>query len=253
MIWVDRCRRWLALLAAATASLILSIAAADGNSLFYASMTESAQRVFDVLYDGLQAKQGRIDLPAGTSYEETDMALAAIRRECAELCLPREGFSIVWSQRSPDQAEAVTIRADWDTVEADRHRFLEIFESIEVSGSQAEKAVQLAGWLADRLAYTPNLSAENYTCQHALSTGEAQCASYAGLYAALCRMHGIPAAVVEGNIPSGPHAWNLICVDGNWQQVDLTAMDAGVVLPPEAYQPDDVFRKMMEDTIHGDE
>ena len=214
----------------------------------YDTMTETQQSLFDLLYERLWGLEEKIDLPRGTSYEDAALVLAAIRRECPELCLPREGFAITYRQKTPELADSVTLRCDRTQVEADRAFWAETAPGLlaELPEDTAERAEVLAERLCARLPYDSSLAEEEKTPQAALRSGRAQCTAYAALYAALCRMAGIPAAVVEGNVPSGRHAWNLIWVDGSTVLADLTARDAGTSLPRESYQPDEIYQQLEE-------
>ena len=70
----------------------------------------------------------------------------------------------------------------------------------------------------------------------------------------LCLLNGIDVVYLEGDIAgetaetSGPHAWNLVCVDGAWSNVDTTWNDQtgseGFFMVPDAVHNENLVEKL---------
>lgn len=58
-----------------------------------------------------------------------------------------------------------------------------------------------------------------FTAYAAVMNGTAVCQGYATMYYAMCRMAGLPVRVIA----SVNHAWNIVRVDGQWYNLDVTA------------------------------
>lgn len=69
-----------------------------------------------------------------------------------------------------------------------------------------------------------------YTAYAALMNGTSVCQGYATLFYAMCRIEGIPVRVIT----SEDHAWNIVCLNGIWYNVDAT-WDAGHSTNPKYF------------------
>jgi len=101
-------------------------------------------------------------------------------------------------------------------------------------------------WIVLRLAYDTGLS--RYTAYEALRTGKAVCQGYALLAYRMLSAAGIPVRIVEGTVPEGDHAWNLVRVGGRWYHLDVTWDDpvpdrSGAVSYRYYLKTDDEIRK----------
>ena len=53
-------------------------------------------------------------------------------------------------------------------------------------------------------------------------TGVSVCDGFSKAFALMCNMEGIDCIRVVGSVSSGLHAWNKVCIDGEWYVVDIT-------------------------------
>ncbi len=88
--------------------------------------------------------------------------------------------------------------------------------------SQREQVEQIAWYVCDRLTYRNKI-----TSPAKILAGddvyEGNCTSYAHSFIFLCGRAGIPCLLQH----SDTHQWNKVYVDGEWWEVDITAVDAG--------------------------
>lgn len=88
--------------------------------------------------------------------------------------------------------------------------------------SDREKVTAIAWYVADRITYEVA-----YPSPAKVLTQDGQvpgaCMAYAYSFLFLCDRTGIPCILKRG----GNHQWNMVYVDGQWWDVDVTAYDAG--------------------------
>ena len=61
-----------------------------------------------------------------------------------------------------------------------------------------------------------------YTAYSALINGKAVCEGYSVLFYRMCMDAGIPTRIISGTGNGGPHAWNIVEVNGYYYNVDVT-------------------------------
>ena len=80
-------------------------------------------------------------------------------------------------------------------------------------------------YLYDYIINTTEYEKEAYENQNIISVllfHRSVCNGYAKTLQYLSQLMGIPAILVSGDADGGSHAWNVILMDGNWYQIDVT-------------------------------
>lgn len=100
--------------------------------------------------------------------------------------------------------------------------------------SETEAVKKIAKWIANHMVYEHN-NGDSYV---GFTTGKGQCHTYAEMFRAMCYVANIKCEYVKGNTGEN-HAWNKVCVDGNWYYVDTTWYDSTnnnkYILAPELW------------------
>ncbi len=108
-----------------------------------------------------------------------------------------------------------------DNLNANRSMFEDAAQSLAGGGGSPydlEKSVHAA--LADRNVYS--LAApHNQSAYSALNNGSTVCAGYSRAFQYVCQLAGIPCYYCSGYAGEN-HAWNIICLDGDFYNVDVT-------------------------------
>lgn len=95
---------------------------------------------------------------------------------------------------------------------------------IKPNMSQFDKALAIHDWLIFNLDYDFTFS--NYYVEQALADRRCVCQGYALTFKMMCEMAGLNVIYVTGEGYSGGawggHAWNQVCIDGKWYNVDVT-------------------------------
>ncbi len=116
-----------------------------------------------------------------------------------------------------DNMNAFSERRDRNTAE-----ILKVISTFD-EGSEHEKVLQIANYIANQTKYTDN----NYDVEDILFKGEGVCNAYALTMARFCQLLNIQCDVCIGYAPSGKHAWNRITYsDGSVEYFDITFYDS---------------------------
>lgn len=140
----------------------------------------------------------------------------------------QDGY-IVTSKVSVDDINATSAAAD------------SALAAISPSGSDADKVRQINDWICGKVSYDydafQKITAKNAgdksitTDAHKALTGyntnKVVCDGYASMFQSIALKAGLKSVMVTGDA-GGPHAWNLVNIDGTWKGVDVTWNDSGM-------------------------
>lgn len=100
----------------------------------------------------------------------------------------------------------------------------QIINTIPDNATESEKVKFVNDYLVVHTAYNVNSKANPHTPYSVLMNGEGVCEGYALAALLMFEALDIEAKYVVGNA-GGPHAWNLVKVDGQWYHLDITWND----------------------------
>lgn len=199
-----------------------------GLMLRYHMLTDAQRAVFDLLYAGAAAGAERVELPQGTSYDDTVAAMDALLDDCPELCALGSSYSVQYYQQEPGTATAVDLT--WELPPTAHRELMEraLLLASQVQGDAYSRELYLHDQLCAGTVY--DLSAQGQsTAWGALVGGRAACEGYARAMVLLCRLAGIPCGLVSGTAYSDgvweSHAWCILSVGGVLTQADPTWND----------------------------
>lgn len=200
----------------------------------YSALDEAEQSLRDqaiaAIYAGLCSKTAQIDVSAyGFTRSKADELAAVyygIVNDHPELYYVRTGFS--YTSRSDGTITALSpLYMDYDFDDkAFQQATADAMALIETDMSDMEKALVLHDYLAVICAYdydnlqAGTLPAMVYNAYGVLVERSAVCQGYALAYKYLLGQAGVDAYMVSSDTMN--HAWNLIKLDGEYYQVDVT-------------------------------
>lgn len=152
--------------------------------------------------------------------------------ECPELFqLDYDDIGIIRYRSSPDEIAgcALSYEMDRDTYLSRLEQCREIVRTLkdETDGmSDYDKELYVYNYLAENMVY--DASAEFCDSIYgALVLGQAKCAGISVAFKYACDEVGLPCISLfcydDDDSCSDGHAWNTVCIDGSWYDVDLTA------------------------------
>lgn len=113
--------------------------------------------------------------------------------------------------------------------EQTRQKAKEVCAQLGLNGlSDYEKVCAINKYLSDTISYSsgnPPYPSVKHTEYGAMIDGDCVCEGYARATKILADMCDLECFYVAGDTPDGGHAWNLIKVDGQWYQHDVTWND----------------------------
>lgn len=83
-----------------------------------------------------------------------------------------------------------------------------------------EKVKAIHDYIINRVSY--DQSYQKHTAYHALVNKSSVCEGYALAAYRMFLDTGIDCRIIVGTADGGPHAWNIVKVDGKWYNIDLT-------------------------------
>ena len=202
--------------------------AAD-TMLYYPMLTAPQQQLFDLIYHVVLRGMERIELPEGTSYDDARTAMEAVRLDCPELCALSVGaYSIGYTADQPEQAVAIVPQYCMEASRQSELVHLARCLAAGASGDEFTREWYFHDLLCRTVTYDLTASAP-HTAWGALVEGRAVCDGYARAMTLLCRLAGIRCGMVSGTSTTAKgtnaHAWNILCIDGAWTQLDATFDD----------------------------
>ncbi len=105
------------------------------------------------------------------------------------------------------------------------------FDEVCPKQSTDEETVKAAyNWVLDYLEYDADFDTEYqyFDIRRTLDTRKGICFDYSHLFAAVCRSHGIPCYILNGNNrrnSANHHTWNRACFNGTWWNIDISGDD----------------------------
>ncbi|HIW32784.1 MAG TPA: hypothetical protein IAA29_08350 [Candidatus Paenibacillus intestinavium] len=97
----------------------------------------------------------------------------------------------------------------------------QVIKTLELERYSSFEQVKLIhDWIVQHVQYDQSLT--RYTAYEAITEGTTVCQGYALLGYRLYSEAGFDVRIVEGSVNTGEHAWNLVKIEGQWYQIDLT-------------------------------
>ncbi len=175
--------------------------------------------MFDV--SSMSIARYRITLP-----EETDFDLDSGRQQFngQTLTVTKEDFSLLESDSASCDGAADELLAS-AYIQAGAPEIIDQSLAIIANESaELKKAEALADWVYHHLEKRPVIGIPDALTT--LKTGMGDCNEHASLFAALSRAAGIPTKIAVGVVYHKEafyyHAWNEVCVSGQWLSLDTT-------------------------------
>ena len=198
----------------------------SGSRYAYQTLPKETQNVYDEVYDTILHHK-EMQYVSTLELSVLDEAYQAVMADYGELFWV-SGYSYrqftlndapVGMEFSPeytlDNEETQTVQVQIDA------RVDEILSGITADATDYEKVKYIFEYLAGTVSY--NASApDNQNIISVFLNGETVCQGYASATQYLLTKLGIPSVIVTGTANGEAHAWNLVCMDGEYYYVDTT-------------------------------
>ena len=193
-------------------------------NLYYHHDSVLTQAVFDQLCDDLFAKA---------------IAHTGVGKEGDYILWNCQGYTVGATQEASSQGSGYDVHitftftylSDADQEAQMDQAVADLLSSLDLSSkTDYQKIKAIYDYICSNITYDyDNLYDDSYTLKHssyaALINKKAVCQGYASLFYRLALEAGIDARVISGD-SNGPHAWNIVKIEGSYYNLDST-WDAG--------------------------
>lgn len=203
------------------------------NKYAYNTLSSREQGLYDMILTAMQNCQTVVDYE-GAGYTEADWNKIFCNVYYQEA-------QVFWVNPFIEPGEIQYKTTDFDEINAMQASIDNMTQQIVNNASTLTNNVDRVKYIHDCIIQMNNFEKSggtNYspTIYGGLVLGNLQCEGYAKTFAYVCNKAGIETIVVTGNVESGAsHAWNKVCVDGTWYNIDLTHDDPVLQTPNSEY------------------
>ncbi len=204
----------------------------------YSTLTTKQQKLYGVLYDGVAAHKSTIDIRSlGCTAADLEKAFYSMDYENPQFFWLASGYSYTYSGSSlytvsPKYGRNVTDAAIIGPQLEDVADKL-IKEAAELDNDY-ERVKLFHDAIVNMTTYRSTGGEYKRDADGPLVSGYALCEGYAKAFAYLCQSVGIQCFCVSG-YSNGSHMWNILKLDGEWYQMDVTFDDPTGVDPTCEY------------------
>lgn len=199
-------------------------------------LTDDEEALFRRVYKAVYEGDAGINFSSPVDGDELDKVINVIWADCPEL-FHFTGYTSSYYEEAPD--EIVSVELDYIMDEAEYVRelaatltALDALKAEYGEKSELEREYAALDYIVDNCAYRDGTEADG-TAAGALTGGYARCDGYAYGFALASRYLGLTCLYVSGDaegrddVSPGPHAWNVIELEGKFCSLDPTWCDAG--------------------------
>ena len=133
------------------------------------------------------------------------------------------GYSVSFGGGSVNCALQFTYAANGEQEAQVTRRVAEVIAGLGLSGKGDYDRIKLIhDYIVSNTSYVNDGTYLCHSAYSALLRGTAVCQGYAGLFQRLCKEVGIETRYITGYGGGEAHAWNIVKLDGQWYNVDVT-------------------------------
>lgn len=154
--------------------------------------------------------------------------ISGIEQIQCEYRMVKDGFNMVVTYECWDNYAIMKAFDENDTSSLNErqlelyNKYLEILDEItSPKNSDYENELAVHDYLVKNVTYIEN-EERNYNAYDALIKGEAVCSGYTECFKTFMDMLGIENYTISGEAGNQQHIWNVVKLDGEWYQVDVT-------------------------------
>lgn len=192
----------------------------------YNTLDDATKLVYDEILYAIMHREDEVQI-ATTDIEQMELAYLAVRYDYCNLFWLKQ-FSYVTYSRD-DAITAIEITPEYSMTAAEQKKTQKAIDQEATrmladapkDGSDYEKALYVFEKLIEDVDYVED-SADNQNIISVFLNHETICQGYAYATQYLLEKLGITCTTVIGTVSDGPHAWNLVKLDGEYYYMDTT-------------------------------
>lgn len=200
----------------------------DFEEEFYpyrAMLNENQQKVYDQIYEAVDQRADKVALCRQLNSNSIEDIMTAIYNDHPEFFWLETAYSYGYTNKGVVIYVTLSYNATAETMQTSRTAFLNAASSIINEASQyasdLEKERSVYMQLQRLAAYNENADI-NQSAYSALVNQSSVCAGYARAFQYIMQKLNIPCYFCSGYANGGNHAWNIVCIDGEYYNVDIS-------------------------------
>ena len=217
---------------------------ADKTELFESTETEctTEDEMKDILLQAMTDTEGSVQFLASDAFYSNDVLYDVIFNQlCDTYMIETMGMQEYWVTTMPSEGQKTAVQVEFhyfqdkyslDQVKDMKRETLnkakELVRDLHLANLNGyERVVAINDYLIDNCVYPDKepYSCESHSPYGALIEQSAVCEGYARAAQLLFELCDVPSYYVVGETTGGGHAWNLVELDNNWYQLDVTWND----------------------------
>lgn len=196
----------------------------------YSTLSDKHKRLYKVLYEGMSDFKKEIDVSGFNATEkEVEKVFTAIDYENPQLIWISSGYGYRYSYIG-DIVQSV--KPYYTKTKAETEKILpklkkaaqKIIDKALSYDKLFDRVLYIHDTLIDKTVYTESGNAAIRCADGPILNGKALCEGYSKAFAYLCQSMGLDTICVHG-FAGEEHLWNMIKLEGNWYNVDVTYDD----------------------------
>ena len=197
----------------------------------YPALSASHKKVYDELLGHIQALETKFEIRSDFRNEDLVKILRAIRFDHPELFWFSEASNLQVVTRGPQVTKTLTLDtyypiAQVPAMQSQIDAIVKAFAaSLPKDATAYDKVHEAYDFVIDNTSYDLN-APNNQSMAAVFLNHKAVCAGYSNAFDYLLRAVGVPCGTVQGVAKgggvTGPHLWNIVCIDGVYAHVDAT-------------------------------
>lgn len=196
---------------------------------YYAMLTNAQKSVYCQIYANALVQNDSFVLTEFLSESELADTACAVYNDHPELFWLETAYSYHYNSWGQVVSMQLSYYMTGSVLEQARNRFTSAVETLVLGASsyatQIEQELYVHDAINDMTAYNTNAEMSQ-SAYSALVTGHTVCAGYARAFQYVMQQLGYCSYYCTGSADGGDHAWNIIEIEGNFYNVDLTWDDS---------------------------
>ena len=197
---------------------------------YRALLSEEEQAVYNQIYANAVAYNTEIfTLVNELTESELSETINSVFNDHPELFWLNTSYKYGYNKSNAVVQVQLSFGISSDQLETAQTQFNSVVDSIATAASaystDIEKELYIHDAICELTTYDTNADL-NQSAYSALINGSTVCAGYARAFQLICQETGLTCYYLTGTASGGDHAWNIISVDGDFYNVDLTWDDS---------------------------
>lgn len=216
------------------------------REFYYSRLSSQEQALYEQIMEAILQLKDAVMLPVGISTQRLSELYFCVIWDNPHICfVSSSDVTVMAGVQKKLRLNYLFPRETCRRIQRDfQSRVERIVEELDLEGlSDFEKELFLHDYMTEHLVYDfasagkrEGKAVFSHSAYGAVMYGRAVCQGISAMFKILADIAGIPTIMISGRLASGskqaesgPHAWNLVCIDGSYAHLDVTNdLDKGI-------------------------